>query len=225
MKVVQGNGYFQPREALWREPIYRNVFGLLEQFGDAEIASLIAPRALIIEACRHPESAGPPTPGQGRGGGAAPGVLETPSFAAVQGEFDRARHLTEALKPAPILKLVGSGSGLPGSDSALTELLQALGITRKLVPPAAPPVTLRGFVGNPMRGTADVEFKLVQREPVRLQLFDVAGRQIAERDARWMTPGDHVVCLNEHGALPSGVYFVRLSTPGQVLHARGVVIN
>ncbi len=143
IEAVAVSGYFQPREALWREPIYRNVFGLLEQFGDAEIASLIAPRALIIEACRHPESAGPSAPKQGRSGGAAPGILETPSLAAVQGEFARARHLTEALKPAPVLQLVGSGSGLPGSDSALTELLQALGITRKLVPLAAPPVTLR----------------------------------------------------------------------------------
>src|SRR5690606_38241575 len=42
-------GYFGKGEMLWREPIYRNVFGLLREFGDAEIASLIAPRKLIIE--------------------------------------------------------------------------------------------------------------------------------------------------------------------------------
>ena len=35
------SGYFGPREDLWKEPIYRNVWGLLRQFGDAEIASLI----------------------------------------------------------------------------------------------------------------------------------------------------------------------------------------
>ena len=34
------SGYFQPREKLWHEPIYRNVWGLLDRFGDAEIASL-----------------------------------------------------------------------------------------------------------------------------------------------------------------------------------------
>ena len=44
------SGYFQSRQAVWREPIYRNVWGLLHEFGDAEIASLVAPRPLIIEA-------------------------------------------------------------------------------------------------------------------------------------------------------------------------------
>lgn len=36
-------GYFEGREGLWQEPIYRNVWRLLTEFGDAEIASLIAP--------------------------------------------------------------------------------------------------------------------------------------------------------------------------------------
>ena len=30
------SGYFQPREELWKEPIYRDVWGLLREFGDAE---------------------------------------------------------------------------------------------------------------------------------------------------------------------------------------------
>ena len=38
------SGYFQQRDGLWKEPIYRDVWGLLREFGDAEIASLIAPR-------------------------------------------------------------------------------------------------------------------------------------------------------------------------------------
>jgi hypothetical protein len=43
------SGYFNSRQQVWDEPIYRNVFGLLSEFGDAEIASLIAPRSLVIE--------------------------------------------------------------------------------------------------------------------------------------------------------------------------------
>ena len=44
------SGYFEPREGLWQEPIYRNVFGLLGEFGDAEIARyLIYPRTLVVE--------------------------------------------------------------------------------------------------------------------------------------------------------------------------------
>ncbi len=44
------SGYFQEREGVWKEPIYRNVWRQLAEFGDADIASLIAPRKLIIEA-------------------------------------------------------------------------------------------------------------------------------------------------------------------------------
>ena len=59
------SGYFQERENAWKEPIYRDVWGLVREFGDAEIASLIAPRVLIIEACRGPELNGPPPSGAG----------------------------------------------------------------------------------------------------------------------------------------------------------------
>ena len=42
-------GYFNDRQRVWSEPIFRNVWGLLEEFGDAEIATLVAPRGLVIE--------------------------------------------------------------------------------------------------------------------------------------------------------------------------------
>ncbi|MBT7027416.1 MAG: hypothetical protein HN969_07625, partial [Verrucomicrobia bacterium] len=53
------SGYFDSRQNIWQEPIDRNVFGLLEQFGDAELASLIAPRALIVDVARGPGAALP----------------------------------------------------------------------------------------------------------------------------------------------------------------------
>src|ERR1700733_3748508 len=37
------SGYFQSRQDLWGEPVYRDLWGLLYEFGDAELASLIAP--------------------------------------------------------------------------------------------------------------------------------------------------------------------------------------
>ncbi|NND99659.1 MAG: hypothetical protein HKN47_20265, partial [Pirellulaceae bacterium] len=43
------SGYFNGREGVWRQPIYRNVWNLLTEFGDAEIASMIAPRPLFVE--------------------------------------------------------------------------------------------------------------------------------------------------------------------------------
>lgn len=75
--AVLVSGYFGPRERVWSEPIYRNVWGLLREFGDAEIATLIAPRALIIEYARAPELSG------------HKGEIRTPGLADVQAEFER----------------------------------------------------------------------------------------------------------------------------------------
>jgi dienelactone hydrolase len=75
IKATVVSGYFGPRERLWEEPIYRNVFGLLREFGDAEVAALIRPRDLEIETTEAPHVEGPPKPRPGRGGGAAPGHI------------------------------------------------------------------------------------------------------------------------------------------------------
>ena len=48
------SGYFGSRQTIWNEPLDRNVFGMLEQFGDFELATMIAPRALLIENSRGP---------------------------------------------------------------------------------------------------------------------------------------------------------------------------
>jgi len=53
--AVLVSGYFNSRQQVWDEPIYRNVWGLLSEFGDAEIASLICPRSLVIEHSSIPE--------------------------------------------------------------------------------------------------------------------------------------------------------------------------
>ena len=126
-------GYFGPREQIWQEPIYRNLFGVLEEFGDAELAALVAPRTLVVEACRHPQVDGPPPRGPRRIGGAA-GRLRTPPPAAVAAEFERARELISQLAPAPHLELVGRGNGPPGSDMLLGQFLRGLKMKRKLLP-------------------------------------------------------------------------------------------
>ena len=122
--AVTVSGFFQPREDLWRQPIYRNLFGMLRAFGDAEIASLIAPRALVVEISDHPEIAGPPE-AQGRRQTAAPGRLTTPHPEAVEAEFDRARELAGG--DAGSLVLTRSPDGKPGADATLEAFLNGLG--------------------------------------------------------------------------------------------------
>ena len=121
------SGYFQSRQEVWREPIYRNVWGLLHEFGDAEIASLIAPRPLVIEASIGPEVAGPPPVRDGRGG-AAPGQLVSPPADSVEAEFSRAHDFYRQLGSEDALHLVSSVNGSPGSEETLTAFLTGLGV-------------------------------------------------------------------------------------------------
>jgi dienelactone hydrolase len=86
------SGYAGPREDLWQEPIYRNIWGVLREFGGAELTLLFSPRrAITIEHADWPHVEGPPAPHQGRGG-AAPGRLQTPDARAVLDELERRRE-------------------------------------------------------------------------------------------------------------------------------------
>ena len=71
------SGYFESRQKVWAEPIYRNVWSLLREFGDAEIASLILPRALVIEHSAVPAVAG------------HKGEIRTPEWSRVEAEARR----------------------------------------------------------------------------------------------------------------------------------------
>ncbi len=151
--VTVVSGYFKNRDDLWQEPIYRNVFGLLREFGDAELASLVAPRTLIVEASRFPKIDGPPPVRDGRSG-AAPGRLETPAIEAVKAELNRARSLIEGGSPKSIaLVTSGNGNGLPGSDAALTAFLSALADSEvgQLTTAATSPETDHGEFGEAER--------------------------------------------------------------------------
>lgn len=139
------SGYFQPREQLWREPIYRDVWALLTEFGDAEIASMVAPRALVIEASAVPAVTGPPPETPERRGAAPNGSLATPPFDSVQSEVERARPIFTKLNRSANLKLIPAGVA-PGSDAALSALLASAGVHTRVAAPANPPENLRsGF--------------------------------------------------------------------------------
>ena len=119
------SGYFDERKGVWEEPIYRNVFALLGNFSDDELASLIHPRALVVEHAVPPQIDGPPKPRNGRGG-AAPGRIRTPNDASVKREFNRAMALGGTTAK---MTLITGAKGKPvsafGSEPALSALLLA----------------------------------------------------------------------------------------------------
>ena len=124
------SGYFGPRKELWKEPVFRNLFGLFERFGDAEIAALIAPRALVIEAARGPDFEIPP------GTGAAPGKIQTSKLDEVLREYERfKRSISKASFSCPSQLVVsGQGTGPYGSAESLQALFKSLGILQAIKP-------------------------------------------------------------------------------------------
>jgi dienelactone hydrolase len=192
IQTVVVSGYFQPREEVWREPIYRNVWGLLREFGDAEIASLIAPRTLIIETSQHPEV---PASSETSRRCAAPGQIETPKPELVEKEAERARGLVAGLDPAPVIRVLHPKNGLPGQESALQALLDGLGVRGSLEPAKVSPrplqknyeieARMQRQVGQLVEHTQ----RLVRESPRRRQTFwakaDASSVEAWQESTRW----------------------------------------
>ncbi len=178
IQAVLVSGYFQPREKLWQEPIYRNVWSLLTEFGDAEIASLIAPRALVIEAAAVPRVTGPPASRNGRSG-AAPGRIETADVQDVRREFARLSDLLPSGFRERIWLVESSGGqGPPGSDSSVARFIAALGIRQPLTPDGEPPRVLQATGDSSERQHRQVD-----------ELVDFTQKLLEEsakvRDQKW----------------------------------------
>ena len=133
--AVLVSGYFNSRQRVWDEPIYRNVWGLLSEFGDAEIATLIAPRPLVIEYSSIPEiidtvKESPDKPAQVEG---LPftgykGRLQTPLFKDVQSEYNRIDTLTrQGFQPRAFIYGKKNDPVSFGSQTALEKFIFFLG--------------------------------------------------------------------------------------------------
>jgi dienelactone hydrolase len=140
--TVAVSGYFGNRNNLWQEPIERNVFGLLEQFGDAELAAMVLPRTLLVEHARAPEKTFPSE-------GGAPGKIVTPTSAEVKAEFEKAEALIKKIKGEGGYKLAiktqeETKDGLD-SSKALTYFLEHLAKAKLAEDGKAPTHLRKGF--------------------------------------------------------------------------------
>ena len=127
------SGYFASRQRVWEEPLDRTVWGLLREFGDAEIASLIAPRGLVVEHAAAPVFDGPPEAPEGWRKAAAPGAITTPSFRSVADEFNRIETLVpNGFQPRRLINGRNGAVTGPGSSDALNEFAALLGVQSPL---------------------------------------------------------------------------------------------
>jgi len=180
------SGYFQEREDLYTEPIYRNVWNLLREFGDAGVASLIAPRRLIIEASQGPE--------MGKQG-STPGILTSPPFASTKREFERVAAIYRKLKAADRITLVGDGTGHPGSDAALAAFLKGMGITTPLKPSGTPPKRVRRLPDPRQRAKRQLDQLVAHTQ----KLMQSSG---TVRDAYWRKVSKKSVAAYETSIAP-----------------------
>jgi len=175
------SGYFAERERVWEEPIDRNVWRLLDEFGDAEIAGLVAPRRLIIEHCSAPETEGPPKPSPQRAG-AAPGRIRTPAAQSVEREFQRALATYQRLGAGDRIQLVqsaDSGKGPCGTAAALNAVAAEF-------PNRRPPEQVRFATLAPeeqKKRLEDRQHELV--EELRRHTQRLLHRSARERDKLW----------------------------------------
>jgi dienelactone hydrolase len=107
------SGYFDRRGRVWEEPIDRNVWSLLERFGDAEIASLVLPRHLVVEHAEVPSFT------------SSKGAWHTPAAPSVRAEFDRIPAVATFPKPSLIMRKAGAPIG-PVSAEALADFANRL---------------------------------------------------------------------------------------------------
>jgi dienelactone hydrolase len=137
IKAVGVMGYFGPREKLWEEPVDRNVFGLLTEFGDAELAAMIMPRYIGVGNGKSPAIILPSE-------GGAPGRLTRQPAKACEAEVGRSTMLVKPLLNRGII--FGAVSTLIVEDDSFPDITHDFLMnltTIKLAPSAESPTHLR----------------------------------------------------------------------------------
>ena len=115
------SGFFGSREACWQEPLDRNVFGLLREFGAAELATMVMPRHLVVEVGAAPQL-------ELSGEGGAPAVLRPQEPGDVENQLQAASRIAAKLIDAGEQQLgvstVFAAGDAFGSDYALQAFLK-----------------------------------------------------------------------------------------------------
>jgi hypothetical protein len=85
-------------------------------------------------------------------------------------------------------------------------------------------LALHGNYPNPFRDRTLIRYELPQPESVRLEVFDVRGRRVAQLVTDEQPAGRNEIAF-QADRLPSGIYFVRLLVDGQSLSRRMTVVR
>ncbi len=105
--------------------------------------------------------------------------------------------------------------------------LARAGFTAVVDVPEAPPMVTEPVAWsqpNPFTNATTIRFRLPAAGPVRLDVFDLAGRPVAHLLDGTRPAGEHAVAWTP-GAVAPGVYYVRLETAGRTVATRCVKLR
>ena len=95
-------------------------------------------------------------------------------------------------------------------NGSLYQVSELLSITSKSAVPSS--YALHPPYPNPFNPSTMISFEMIELDEVSLNIFDLAGRQVASLiNNEVMMPGHHKISWNP-GLLPSGIYLVELVT-------------
>ena len=91
--------------------------------------------------------------------------------------------------------------------------------------PSADVFALDGLRPNPAVGALNVSFSLPREGPATMELLDLAGRRVIDREVGQLGRGRHVFRLDSGARMAPGVYWLRLRQGVQQALTRAVVIR
>ena len=156
------SGVRDPREKIADEPIDRNLWGLLKDFGDAELARMIAPRTLLLE--HGPVTTLPPPAARAGRSGAAPGRVPSPTLEAFRSEVDRIGALHPSMQGKEVRPDLFAATSAEPNDAKSESTLPGLPSTYK-------------SLGTRLGLDLDVDRAFVRPEPLRLLDSDVRQKR------------------------------------------------
>ncbi len=124
------SGYFNAWEKTYREPLYRNISGILREIGVAELAMMHTAKTLVVEHSIFPKVTNPyhRSPWQTA---ASPGIIDTPPFDEVEREFQQMlSYLRDPEKQPALVNAFSTNEGKPFSPKAIGEITTALDISK-----------------------------------------------------------------------------------------------
>ena len=115
-------------------------------------------------------------------------------------------------------------SSLTRTTLTVSDSAQGVVGVRELPKPAVS-LAIRVMPNPSATGGLTVELSLPHRGPARLEVFDVSGRRLAQRDLADRPAGRHTIELQGQQVFAPGVYVVRLTQGARRTTARAVIVH